>query len=55
LPAEVTTRPVSVPTKAGTAGPRVKGTAPKALRNVTNQVAVTIDTVNRSAGTFGAC
>src|SRR5262245_10093759 len=54
LPADTTTRPVRVPTKAGTAGPSVKGTAPNALRSVTNQVAVTIATVNRSAGAFGA-
>ena len=37
--AETTTRPVKVPTLAGTAGPRMKGTALNALRNVKNQTA----------------
>jgi hypothetical protein len=51
----MTTSPVRVPTKAGTAEPSVKGTAPNALRNVTNQIAVTIATVKSNAGRFGAC
>jgi hypothetical protein len=47
--AETTTRPVKVPTVAGTAGPSVNGTAQNALRIVTNQIMVRTAAVRRVA------
>jgi hypothetical protein len=47
LRAEMTTRPVRVPTLAGTAGPRVKGTAPNALRKVRNQTVEATEATRR--------
>jgi hypothetical protein len=49
--AEMTTSPVNVPTLVGTAGPRVKGTAPNALRIARNHTAETIEATKRLAAT----
>jgi hypothetical protein len=49
--ADTTTRPVRVPTLAGTVGPRVKGTARNALRSVKNQtLATSVDVRKAAAG-----